>query len=141
GLRYEELTGKIIGAAIEVHKALGPGLVESIYEECLCHELRLRELKFRRQMEIPVIYKGVNLNCGHRLDLLVEDTVVLELKAIERIFPVHEAQLLTYLRMLHKPVGFILNFNVPVMRNGIVRRVHDLVSLRASVSPWWILDA
>ncbi|HKD82079.1 MAG TPA: GxxExxY protein [Candidatus Angelobacter sp.] len=123
GLRYEELTEKIIGAAIEVHKAIGPGLIESIYEECLCHELRLRGLKFKRQMVVPVVYKGVNLNCGHRLDLLVEDTVVVELKAVERILPVHEAQLLTYLRMLQKPAGFILNFNVPVLRNGIVRRV------------------
>lgn len=123
GLRYEDLTEQIIGAAIEVHKAIGPGLMESIYEECLCHELGLRRLKFKRQMMVPVVYKGVNLECGHRLDLLVEDTVVVELKAVERILPVHEAQLLTYLRMLHKPVGFIFNFNVPVLRNGIVRRV------------------
>jgi GxxExxY protein len=123
GLRYEELTEQIIGAAIEVHKAIGPGLLESIYEECLCHELLLRGLKFKRQIEVPVAYKGVNLNCGHRLDLLVEATVVLELKTVERLLPVHEAQLLTYLRMLQKPVGFIFNFNVPVLRNGIVRRV------------------
>src|SRR5262249_38971231 len=116
-------TEQIIRAAIEVHRAIGPGLLESIYEECLCHELGLRGLKFKRQMMVPIAYKGINLNCGHRLDLLVEDTVAVELKAIERILPVHEAQLLTYLRMLQKPVGFIFNFNVPVMRNGIVRRV------------------
>jgi len=123
GLRHEELTEQVIGAAIEVHRAIGPGLIESIYDECLSHELGLRGLKFKRQMMVPVSYKGMNLNCGHRLDLLVEDTVVVELKAVERILPVHEAQLLTYLRMLNKPVGFIFNFNVPVLRNGIVRRV------------------
>ncbi|HEX7286485.1 MAG TPA: GxxExxY protein [Candidatus Angelobacter sp.] len=123
GLRYEGLTEQILGAAIEVHKEIGPGLMESIYEECLCHELHLRGLAFKRQLIVPVTYKGVNLNCGHRLDLLVEDTVILELKAVERILPVHEAQLLTYLRLLKKPVGFILNFNVPVLRAGIVRRV------------------
>ena len=123
GLRHEELTEQVIGAAIEVHRAIGPGLIESIYGECLSHELGLRGLKFKRQMMVPVSYKGMNLNCGHRLDLLVEDTVVVELKAVERILPVHEAQLLTYLRMLNKPVGFIFNFNVPVLRNGIVRRV------------------
>jgi GxxExxY protein len=122
-LRFEELTEQIIGAAIEVHKAIGPGLLEAIYEECLCHELYLRQFTFKRQLIVPVIYKGVNLSCGHRLDLLVEDTVILELMTIERILPVHEAQLLTYLRLLDKPVGFILNFNVPVMKHGIVRRV------------------
>jgi GxxExxY protein len=122
-LRFEELTEQIIGAAIEVHRAIGPGLLETIYEECLCHELNLRRLTFKRQLIVPVTYKGVNLSCGHRLDLLLEDTVILELKAIEQILSVHEAQLLTYLRLLNKPVGFILNFNVPVMKHGIVRRV------------------
>lgn len=122
-LRYEGLTEQILGAAIEVHKVLGPGLMESAYEECLCHEMNLRGLPFERQMTVPVSYKGINLDCGYKLDLLVADTVVLELKCVERITSIHEAQLLTYMRLLNKPVGFIINFNVPVMRAGIVRKV------------------
>lgn len=122
-LRYEEMTERILGAAIEVHKILGPGLMESAYEECLCHELNLRGLRFERQMMVPVSYKGVNLDCGYKLDLLIEDTVIPELKCAERITSVHEAQLLTYMKLLTKPVGFIINFNVPVMRAGIVRKV------------------
>jgi len=122
-LRHEALTERIIGAAIEVHKTIGPGLLEGVYEECLCHELQLRSLLFERQLIIPVVYKGVTLDCGYRLDLIVESTVILELKSIDRILPIHEAQLLTYLRLLSKPVGFIINFNVPILRNGIVRKV------------------
>ena len=122
-LIYEELTKQIIGAAIEVHKILGPGLMESVYEECLCHELNLRGLSFKRQLPVPVIYKGVTLNCGYQLDLLVENAVILELKCVERVLPVHEAQLLTYMRLTNKPVGLIINFNVPVLKHGIVRRV------------------
>lgn len=129
-LIYEKLTEQIVGAAIEVHKALGPGLMESVYEECLCHELDLRGLRFQRQLPIPVCYKGVLLDCGYKLDILVEDTVVLELKCVDRILPVHEAQLLTYLKLLHKPVGFVINFNVPVLRQGLVRRVLDSASPR-----------
>jgi GxxExxY protein len=122
-LRYEELTERILGAVIEVHKILGPGLMESAYEECLCHELNLRGLRFERQLTVPVSYKGVNLDCGYKLDVLVEETVILELKCVERITSIHEAQLLTYMKLLTKPVGFIINFNVPVMRAGIVRKV------------------
>jgi GxxExxY protein len=122
-LRYEELTEKILGAAIEVHKALGPGLLESAYEECLCHELNLRGLRFQRQIKVPVIYKGISLDCGYQLDIMVEETVILELKSIERITSIHEAQLLTYMKLLNKPVGFIINFNVAVLRAGIVRKV------------------
>ena len=122
-LRYVELTERIIGAAIEVHKTLGPGLLKSAYEECLCRELSLRGLRFERQMTVPVSYKGVNRDCGYKLDLLVEDTVILELKCVVRITSIHEAQLLTYMKLLNKPVGFIINFNVPVMRAGIVRKV------------------
>ena len=122
-LRYEELTEKILGAAIEVHKTLGPGLLESAYEECLCHELNLRDLRFEQQITVPVAYKGINLDCGYKLDLLVEGTVILELKCVERITSIHEAQLLTYMKLLNKPVGFIINFNVPVLRAGIVRKV------------------
>jgi GxxExxY protein len=122
-LRYEELTEQILGAAIEVHKALGPGLLESAYEECLCHELNLRNLRFERQVVVPVAYKSVTLDCGYKLDLLIENTVILELKCVERITSIHEAQLLTYMKPLSNPVGFIINFNVAVLRAGIVRKV------------------
>jgi GxxExxY protein len=121
-LKHEELTEQVIGAAKEVHKALGPGLLEGVYEECLCHEFRIRNLIFERQLLVPVVYKGVTLDCGYRLDLVVADSVILELKSIERILPIHEAQVLTYMRLLSKSVGFIINFNVPVLRNGIVRK-------------------
>jgi GxxExxY protein len=119
-----DLTGNIIGAAIEVHSALGPGLLESAYEECLCCELRSRNLEFRRQIEFPVEYKGVKLDCGYRVDILVADQVVLELKAVERLLPVHEAQLLTYLRLSGKRVGLLFNFGAPSLnRGGIIRRI------------------
>ena len=122
-LERDARTEPIIGAAIEVHKQLGPGLLESTYEECLCHELHLRGIQFQRQLDLPVIYKGLKLNCGYRIDLLVDDTVVVELKALEQILPVHEAQLLTYLRLTQKSVGLLINFNVPLLKDGIRRRV------------------
>jgi GxxExxY protein len=122
-LRYEDLTREIIGAAIEVHKTVGPGLLEGVYEECLCHELKLRNLGFERQLMVPIIYKGVALDCGYRLDLAVENTIILELKSADRIHPIFEAQLLTYMRLLQKAVGLLINFNVPVLRSGIVRKV------------------
>lgn len=123
-LLFEELTESIIGAAIEVHVALGPGLLESAYEECLCHELHLRGIPFERQVPLPVEYKGVKLDCGYRLDLLVKSAIILEIKCIEHVLPVHEAQLLTYLKMTGKRVGLILNFNVAVLsRGGIIRKV------------------
>jgi GxxExxY protein len=133
-LIYQELTEQIIGGAIEVHKAIGPGLLESVYQECMCREMYLRGLRFEREVKVPVIYKGVALDCGYRLDMIVEDTVILELKSADRIIPVHEAQLLTYLKLLDKPVGFIINFNVPVLRSGgIVRKVFDSASPRLRV--------
>jgi GxxExxY protein len=116
-------TSRIIGAAIEVHKELGPGLLESAYEECLCHEFHLRGLPFRRQIDLPVSYKGLKLDCGYRLDLIVDDTVVVELKAVEALFPVHQAQLLTYMKLTGKQVGLLINFNVPLLTQGIIRRV------------------
>jgi len=123
-LIHEELTAQIIGPAIEVHSALGPGLLESAYEECLCHEFHLRGVAFQRQVPLPVQYKGINLDCGYRIDVVVEDAVILELKCVEHVLPVHEAQLLTYLKLTGKRVGLILNFYVPVLaRGGIVRRV------------------
>jgi len=116
-------TSPIIGAAIEVHRQLGPGLLESAYEECLCHELHLLGLAFERQVDLPVSYKGLRLDCGYKIDLIVEREVILELKSVEKLLPVHEAQLLTYLKLSGKHVGLLINFNVPRLTQGIVRRV------------------
>ena len=121
-----EITEAVIGAAIEVHRVLGPGLLESAYEECLCHELALRALAFRRQESVPVVYKSVNLDCGYVLDLVVEDQVVVELKSVETLQPVHASQLLTYLRLLDKRVGLLINFRVPRLVEGIKRVVNGL---------------
>ena len=118
-----ELTHEIVGAAIEVHRYLGPGLLESAYQECLCHELRLRGVDFRRELNLPLQYKGIKLDCGYRVDVLVADLVLVELKAIQILTAVHEAQLLTYLRLGGWKVGLLINFNVPVLRDGIRRRI------------------
>ena len=120
------LSSTIIGAAIEVHKALGPGLLESVYEECLCHELSLQDLSFERQKPLPVAYKGTKLDCGYRLDIIVENTIILELKSCKKIEPIHKAQLLTYRKLSGLHLGLFLNFNVPVMRDGIIRIVNEL---------------
>ncbi|MFM9905980.1 MAG: GxxExxY protein [Pyrinomonadaceae bacterium] len=122
--RINFLTEKIIGCAIEVHKAIGPGLLESAYEECLCYELAQNGLKFERQVPLPVVYKGVKLECGYKLDIIVENIVVIELKAVDRIIAIHEAQLLSYLRMLDLRVGLILNFHSSVLKEGIKRIVN-----------------
>ncbi len=121
-----QLSGQIIGAAIEVHKALGPGLLESAYEKCLCHELKLRGLWFESQKSLPLVFKGKKLDCGYKLDVVVKNTIILELKSCEKIEPIHKAQLLTYLKLSGLKLGLLLNFNVPVMRDGIVRMVHKL---------------
>ena len=120
------LSSTIIGAAIEVHKALGPGLLESAYEECLCHELSLRGVSFERQKPLPVEYKGKKLDCGYRLDIIVENTIILELKSCEKIEPIHKVQLLTYLKLSGLHLGLLLNCTVPVMRDGIIRIVNEL---------------
>jgi len=120
-LLEEELTQEIIGAAIEVHRVLGPGLLESAYEECLCHELSLRDLSFSRQVELPVVYKGIKLDCGYRMDMVVEGRVLLELKTVEKLAPIHEAQLLTYMRLSGIRVGLLINFHSAVLRNAIKR--------------------
>ena len=122
-LYEKELTDKILAAAIEVHRFLGPGLLESVYEECLCRELELRQIPFVRQRPLPVEYKGVKLECGYRTDIVVDHRVVIELKCVDAIAPVHEAQLLTYLKLSGIKVGFILNFYVPVLKEGIRRMV------------------
>jgi GxxExxY protein len=118
-----ELTHAIIGAAIEVHRALGPGLLEAAYEVSLEHELVQRGLRVRRQVGMPVQYKGVSLDAGYRLDLLVEDTVVVEVKAVDGLTRVHEAQLLTYLRLSGVRIGLLINFNERVLKDGVLRRV------------------
>ncbi len=117
----DALTEKVIGFAIEVHRQLGPGLLESAYEECLCYELKEHGVCFRRQVPLPVIYKGVRLDCGYRLDVLVEDELILELKTVERLMPVHEAQMLTYLKLRGVRTGLLLNFNAPVLKDGLRR--------------------
>jgi GxxExxY protein len=119
----DQRTSPILGAALEVHRHLGPGLLQSAYEECLCHELRLRGLSFQRQVELPVEYKALKLDCGYKIDLLVQDEVILELKAVEKLLPIHQAQLLTYLKLAQKRVGLLINFNVPLLTQGIIRRV------------------
>lgn len=116
-----ELTGSVIGAAIEVHKALGPGLLESVYEECLCRELNLRDIPYQRQKEIPIEYKGSKLDYGYRIDILVAEALILEIKACESLQRIHEAQLLTYLKLTGLKVGLVINFNVPVLKEGIKR--------------------
>ncbi len=122
-MELNRITEQIIGAAIEVHKALGPGLLESAYEECLCRELSLRGIAYERQKPLPIEYKGVKLDCGYRLDLLVADAVVVEIKACAAIEPIHEAQLLTYLKLGGWKVGLLINFNVAVLKDGIRRLV------------------
>ena len=122
----DKLSREIIGAAIEVHKHLGPGLLESAYEECLCREMSLRDLPFERQKAVPVEYKGVKLDCGYRLDVVVDKLVVLELKAVNALESIHDAQLITYLKLTGLKLGMLINFNVPVLKNGIKRIVNGL---------------
>jgi|SRR5579883_1682659 len=124
-MEMDAITEQIIGAAIEVHRHLGPGLLESAYEQCLCFELSQLGLQFARQVDLPVSYKGVKLDCGYRLDLVVEGEVIVELKAVEELAPVHSAQLLTYLKLSGKKVGLLMNFNEPVLRRGLKRLVND----------------
>lgn len=128
----KELTEKIIGSAIEIHKTIGPGLLESAYDECLAHELKLRGLAFERQVHLPVSYKAIKLDCGYRLDFLVEKSVVVELKAVDALHPIHEAQVLTYLKLGGWTVGLLINFNVPVLKDGIKRLVHNYHDISAS---------
>jgi GxxExxY protein len=136
-LLHEALTELIIGAAIEVHRSLGPGLLESAYEECLCHELKLRKIAFRRQVPLLVEYKGVKLDCGYRIDLLVDEKVVVELKCVEKLLPVHDAQLLTYMKLTGATVGLIFNFYTDVLtRGGVIRKaLSQPLALRASAPP------
>jgi GxxExxY protein len=120
---HSGLSGMILGAALKVHSGLGPGMLESAYETCLCHELSRRGIRFRRQVEVPIEYDGFHIDCGFRLDLLVDECVIVEVKAVERLLPIHECQLLTYLRASRLRLGLLLNFNVSHLRNGIRRLV------------------
>jgi GxxExxY protein len=117
----DPLTERIIGFAIQVHRHLGPGLLESAYEECLCYELREHDIAFRRQVALPIVYKGIRLDCGYRLDILVDEQVILELKTVERLLPIHEAQMLTYLKLSGVRIGLLLNFNTAVLKDGLRR--------------------
>ena len=121
--RTEAVAAAIVDAAVKIHKVLGPGLLESVYEGCLCYELTKRSIPFLRQLDLPVVYDEIRLETGFRIDVLADDCVVVELKAVEKITPLYEAQLLTYLKFSNKRLGFILNFNVPLMKDGIKRFV------------------
>lgn len=134
--KLDLITRRIIGAAIEVHKALGPGLLESAYETWLAFELRERGFKVEQQLPLPVIYKNVKLDCGYRLDLVIEDSVILEIKAIQELAPIHDAQLLLYLRLSGKTVGLIINFHVRVLKDGLKRVVNEFPT-RRSLRPRW----
>lgn len=120
-MELNQITEKIIGCAIEVHKALGPGLLESAYEECLVFELNKVGLLTTRQVAVPLVYKDVKLDCGYRIDILVENLVIIELKTVDAFAPVHEAQILTYMKLAHKSIGLLINFNVTLLKNGIKR--------------------
>jgi GxxExxY protein len=123
--RLDQISRRIIGAAIEVHRHLGPGLLESAYETCLAHELRERGFKIEQQKPLLVVYKDVQMDCGYRMDLVVEDSVIVEIKAIDQLAPIHDAQLLSFPRLSGKNVGLLINFHVRLLKNGVKRIVND----------------
>ncbi|KPJ94863.1 MAG: GxxExxY protein [Gammaproteobacteria bacterium SG8_11] len=123
-MKFDTLFNQVIGCAIEVHRELGPGLLESIYEECLAHELKQKDIKCVTQKHLPVQYKGLLLECGYRIDLLIENRLIVELKCVESLQPIHEAQILTYMKMAKISTGLLINFNVKYLRHGIKRFVH-----------------
>ncbi|MFO1475184.1 MAG: GxxExxY protein [Verrucomicrobiota bacterium] len=124
-MQFEELSNRLIGCAIEVHRALGPGLLESAYEHCLAHELALQKIPFQAQVPLPVCYKGMAIDCGYRLDLMVDRGIIVELKSVANIDPIHKAQLLTYMKLANVRVGLLLNFNVSLLKDGITRLILD----------------
>ena len=130
---FKSLTERVIGACIEIHRQLGPGLLESAYEECLCYELSRLGISLVRQVALPVHYKSVRLDCGYRLDLVVAKRIILELKAVESLMPIHEAQMLTYLRLSRLTLGLLLNFNIPVLKDGIKRVANHFIDSSASL--------
>ncbi len=122
-MEFDELSNKVIGCAIEVHRHLGPGLLESTYEQCLAHELKIEGMPFKLQYPLPVEYKGIKLDCGYRIDLLVANSLIVELKSVENVLPIHQAQLLTYMKLSGIKIGLLMNFNVKYMKDGIKRMV------------------
>ena len=122
-MEFDDLSNKIIGCVIEVHKNLGPGLLESTYERCLAYELNAKGLKYETQKEIPIEYKGIKLDAGYRIDIMVENSVILELKSVEKILPIHEAQILTYMKLAETRTGLLINYNVLKVKDGIKRFV------------------
>ena len=132
-MEYAELTDKIIGAAMKVHSAIGPGVLESVYRTCMAHELKKLGIGVSREIVLPVLYDGLKLDSGFRMDLLVEDTIVVELKCVDTLLPIHKAQLLTYLRLSNKPIGLLLNFKVVHMREGIQRILNNKHQLSSAM--------
>ena len=122
-MEFDQLSNRVIGCALEVHRALGPGLLESTYEQCLGHELFLSGIPFKLQSPLPVKYKGIKLDCGYRIDLLVDDELIVELKSVDKIMGIHQAQLLTYMKLSGVKVGLLINFNVEILKTGIKRFV------------------
>ncbi|GAB7026352.1 GxxExxY protein [Geotalea toluenoxydans] len=122
-MKFEYISAQVIAAAIEVHRNLGPGLLESAYEECLCHEMRLRQIQYERQKHLPVTYKGKHLECGYRIDIVAGGEILLELKCVEKLLPIHEAQILTYLKLSGLKTGLLINFNAVLLKDGIKRMV------------------
>ena len=122
-MKFDRLSNQIIGCAIEVHKVLGPGLLESTYEQCLAHELKNLNIPFQLQHALPVEFKGVKIDCGYRIDMLVDDKIIVELKSVDSILPIHQAQLLTYMKLSAIRIGLLMNFNVKFMKTGIKRMV------------------
>jgi GxxExxY protein len=122
-VEFDKLSNRVIGCALEVHRALGPGLLESAYEQCLAHELSLAGINFRLQVPVAVEYKGIKIDCGYRIDMLINDELIVELKSVERIVPIHQAQLLTYMKLAEVKVGLLINFNVEILKAGIKRFV------------------
>jgi GxxExxY protein len=133
--RLDSITGTIINCAIEVHRALGPGLLESAYEACLAFELTEQGLKIERQKPLPVVYRDVKLDCGYRLDILVEESVIVEIKVVEHLAPIHKTQLLSYLKLSECKVGLLINFNVKVLKSGVIRMVNNFPDSQRSLRP------
>ncbi len=122
-MEFDNLSNKIIGLAIEVHKELGPGLLENTYKQCFAYELSQSQINFQMEVELPVVYKKINISCGYRIDLLIEDTIIIELKSVEKLLPIHKAQLLTYMKLADKSIGLLMNFNTKILKEGIKRFV------------------
>lgn len=132
---YDRISEKIIGSSMVVHTAIGPGLLESAYEACLAFELTEKGLKVERQKELPLVYKGVKLDCGYRLDLLIDDLVIVEIKSVDRLLPIHQAQMISYLKLADKKLGLLINFNVKYLHDGIQRVVNKFPDSPRSLRP------